>query len=120
MPPNGVVGGFIYAPAANQSWTRPREPLAGSTSPDYPWQAGFLWGAASPSHRSDSNASGIWRPKSADEFEVDDPNQDLVAVGNYPGVDYSIDPAPVQKLLTALRAGQIAPGRMYTATIMIQ
>lgn len=120
VPPNGVVGGFIFSPAADQTWTRLREPLEGSRYPDYTWQARALWGGGSAGHRTDSNASGIWRPKSADEFEVDDPDQELVAVGNYPGVDHPVDPEPVSTLLTALRAGRLEAGRMYTATIMIK
>jgi hypothetical protein len=61
----------------------------------------------------------VWRPKDATAFEVDDPERDLLAVGNYPELEERLDPAPVQYLLEELRAGRLEPGRMYTVTIMI-
>ena len=120
VPPNGIVGAFIVNPVAQQTWTRLRAPLEGRTYPGYTWQASTLWGGGSPNHIQDSNASGIWRPKAANEFEVDDPRQQLMVVGNYPGVEEAIDPEPIQFLLDGLRANRLQPGRMYTATIMIQ
>lgn len=120
VPPNGIVGGFIVNPVAQQTWTRLRTPLASRKYPGYTWQASTLWGGGSPNHIGDSNASGIWRPKAANEFEIDDPGQALLVVGNYPGVEEAIDPEPIQFLLDELRANRLQPGRMYTATIMIQ
>lgn len=119
VPPNGVVGGFVVNPPADQTWTRLRAPLAGLKYKDYTWQATTLWGGGSAGHRNDSNASGIWRPKGANEFEVDDPSQDLLVVGNYPGTGTGIDGAPILAMVEQLRQGRLEPGRMYTATIMI-
>jgi hypothetical protein len=119
VPPNGIVGGFIMSPAAQQTWTRLREPLKGRKYPAYTWTPSQLWGGGSAGHTSDSNASGIWRPKAADAFEADDPNQQLLNVGNYPGVDNLVDPEPIAALLTALRENRLQAGRMYTATIMV-
>jgi hypothetical protein len=120
VPPNGIVGGFIINPVQNQTWTRLRVPLQGRRYPTYTWEASTLWGGGSAGHTDDSNASGMWRPKAANAFEVDDPNQQLLVVGNYPGVEEAIDPEPIQFLLDELRANRLQPGRMYTATIMIQ
>jgi hypothetical protein len=119
VPPNGIVGGFVVNPVQNQTWTRLRSPLQGRRYPSYTWQATTLWGGGSAGHTDDSNASGIWRPKSGSEFEVDDPTQQLLVVGNYPGTGTAIDPAPVQFLLDELRANRLQAGRMYTATMMI-
>ncbi|MGE0862413.1 MAG: hypothetical protein AB7P34_00820 [Vicinamibacterales bacterium] len=121
VPPNGIVGGFTVNPPADESWTRLREPLAGLKYRDYTWQATTLWGGGSAGHRNDSNASGIWRPKGANEFEVDDPSQDLLAVGNWPGIDplNRVDTAPLAALLQALREGELEAGRMYTVTVMV-
>jgi hypothetical protein len=120
VPPDGVVGGFVWWPTEEQSWTRLRAPLKGLKYPAYTWSATALWGGGSAGHRNDSNASGIWRPKSADEFEVDDPNQALVNVGNYPGADYALSGDPIAYLLAKLRSGQLEAGKMYTATIMVK
>lgn len=120
VPPNGIVGGFIVNPTRRETWTRLRSPLRSQKYPGYTWNATTLWGGGSAGHTDDSYASGIWRPKAANEFEVDDPNQTLLAVGNYPGVDEPVDPEPIQFLLDELRANRLQAGRMYTATIMIQ
>lgn len=119
VPPNGIVGGFIMSPVRNQSWIRLRDPLKGKKYPDHTWTATQLWGGGSAGHTSDSNASGIWRPKAAEAFEQDDPNQTLLNVGNYPGIEHAADPEPIASLLASLREGRLEAGRMYTATIMI-
>lgn len=120
VPPNGVVGGFVVNPPADETWTRLRAPLAGLKYADYTWQATTLWGGGSAGHRNDSDASGIWRPKGANEFEVDDPAQALVVVGNYPGTGTGIDGTSILGLVEQLRQGRLVSGRMYTATIMIE
>ncbi len=119
VPPNGIVGGFIVAPAAQQTWTRLRQPFKGSRFPAYTWTATQIWGGGSAGHTDDSDASGIWRPRAANAFEQDDPAQTLLAVGNYPGLATAVDGESVAGLLTSLRAGRLQAGRMYTATIMI-
>jgi hypothetical protein len=119
VPPNGIVGGATINPVANETWTRLRQPLVGRKYPAYTWQATVLSGAASPGHRDDSNASGIWRPRSAAAFHEDDPNQALLNVGNYPGAGTTLDPAPIAGLLQSLREGRLEAGRMYTVTMMI-
>jgi len=119
VPPNGIVGGVTINPVATETWTRLRRPLVGRKYPAYTWQATILSGAASPGHRDDSNASGIWRPKAAASFHEDDPNQALLNVGNYPGTGSTLDPEPLAGLLAMLRSGQLQTGRMYTVTMMI-
>ena len=119
VPPNGIVGGVTINPVASETWTRLRQPLVGRKYPAYAWQATILSGAASPGHRDDSNASGIWRPKAAASFHEDDPAQALLNVGIYPGAGSTLDPEPIAGLLTMLRSGQLQAGRMYTVTMMI-
>lgn len=119
VPPNGIVGGFVMSPAAQQSWTRLRQPLQGRQFPGYTWTATLLWGGGSAGHVSDSNASGIWRPRAANAFEEDDPNQRLLNVGNWPGTGTGLDSTPLAALLQALREGRLESGRMYTVTMMI-
>lgn len=115
---SGIVGGFTWFPTANQSWTRMREPMAAARYA-YTWNARVLWGAASAGHRSDSNASGIWRPKSATDFHTHDAAQPLINVGNFPGAGEHLSADGVLDLLARLRAGTLAPG-LYTATIMVE
>lgn len=119
VPPNGIVGGFIVAPASQETWTRLRAPLKGRKYPSYTWTPTTLWGGGSAGHMDDSNASGIWRPKSGTAFEEDDPSQTLLVVGNFPGIETRLDPAPIAELLAMLRDGRLEAGKMYTATIMI-
>lgn len=94
-------------------------PTSATKYPVYTWTATQLWGGGSAGHTSDSNASGIWRPRAAEAFEEDDSNQVLLNVGNYPGTENEVDPEPIAGLLTALREGRLQAGRMYTATIMV-
>ena len=113
----GVVGGFIYTPSSRANWTRFRAPVAGSKYRTATFDALTLWGGGSADHRNDSTASGIWRPKSATEFHTDDPAQRLTNIGHYTGDVLSADGA--LDLVARLRRGELQPGHMYTATIMI-
>lgn len=113
----GVVGGFIYTPSSRANWTRFRAPVAGSKYRTATFNAVTLWGGGSADHRNDSTASGIWRPKSTTEFHTDDPAQRLTNIGHYTGDVLSADGA--LDLVGRLRRGELQPGHMYTATIMI-
>jgi hypothetical protein len=101
VPTTGLVGGYIASPPSQQTWTRLRAPLVGLRPPYPVWQAQALWGGGSGNHRDDPRASGIWRPRDAEHFFEDDPSQTL------------------PDLLLRLRTGQLEPGRLYTATIMV-
>jgi hypothetical protein len=113
----GVVGGFIYTPASRETWTRLQTGLRGQRYPSAFWQPEILWGGGSANHMADSNASGIWRPKSAAEFHTDDPTQRLINIGHYVGGP--LESYGIEDLLDRLRAGTLEPGHMYTATMMI-
>ncbi|MBI5509689.1 MAG: hypothetical protein HY903_13125 [Deltaproteobacteria bacterium] len=114
-PRNGVLGGFLWYPTENESWTQFREVETGRRYPDATWQVEILWGGATLQHRGpDSKASGVWRPKDAANFHVDDPAQTLVNVGAYAGAI-----GGVGELLDLLHAGSLEPNRMYTATVFV-
>lgn len=117
VPTTGLVGGYIASPPSQQSWTRLRAPLVGLRPPYPVWQAQALWGGGSGNHRDDPRASGIWRPRDAEHFFEDDPSQALPNIGGWTEGLASGD--GVADLLQRLRTGQLEPGRMYTATIMV-
>lgn len=117
VPATGIVGGFIATPASRANWTVFRRPLAGQRYPAATFTATALWGGGSVNHRSDSNASGIWRPKSVFQFHTDDPRQTLPVIGHYTGDVASAD--GVLDLLERLRRNELQPNHMYTATIML-
>lgn len=118
VPPNGIVGGFIASPASLEVWTRLRAPLVGRRPPYPVWQAQALWGAASPGHRDDPDATGVWRPRDPERFFEDDPAQSLPYIGGWTSDEAAGD--GLADLLDRLRTNRLEPGRMYTATIMIQ
>lgn len=116
-PRNGVVGGFIYYPTPSQIWTPLRNDVKGKKYPTASWKPEILWGAATSQHQGpDMRASGIWRPKSAEEFTTDDPQQKLVFVGGYQYSPYH-DFTGVKELVDRLHAGELQPGHMYTASV---
>lgn len=118
--PNGVVGGFLFYPPEQEVWTRLRSPLKGMRYPEATWKAEILWGAATLAHGGpDSRSGGIWRPKSAQEFTEDSPEQSLVYVGNYqysPEYDFT----GVQELVSRVKSGELPAGRLYTANVFFR
>ncbi len=117
VPPTGIVGGFTASPVELESWTRLRAPLTGRRPPYPAWQAQALWGGASPGHRDDPRASGVWRPRDAEHYFEDDPASTLPNIGGWTADVASGD--GLATLLDLLRTNRLEPGRMYTATIMI-
>lgn len=109
----GVVGGFTAYPASDSDLEKFWEPIAGeqySTN----WQAKILWGGASAGHQDDDKvtASGVWRPKSADELFIDDPSR-LPYIGPPSGTYAALD------ALLALQAdGTLERGKIYTMSVM--
>lgn len=117
IPSTGIVGGFIAVPT-EENWTRYRSPLRALRS-SFSWQAQFLWGGGSANHTNDRHATGMWRPKSPTEFFVDDPSQALGNIGNY-SIGQTDPGAGLRALLAKLRRGELLPGKIYTATLMIK
>lgn len=119
VPPNGLVGGFIANPSADENWTRLRQPLKAVRS-NYEWTAKMLWGGGSSLHVSDPSASGVWRPKSPDEFLVDDPAQTLPNIGVYADITKDDYATKLTSLIDLLKNDKLEKNRMYTITLMSQ
>ena len=118
VPSTNLVGGYIAAPVTSANWERFRQPMQGARYPGYTWRPTILWGGGSGNHRNDPNASGVWRPRSHADFYTDDAAQALVNVGAYSFA--SNDVSGAADVVTRLINGQLEPGRMYTATIMLE
>ena len=117
VPDTGVVGGHLWHPSEDQDWTRFREPLDG-LSYDHSWQPSVLWGAATKNHAGpDSEASGIWRPASAEDYHTDDPNQSLLVHGKYDAKFALTGGAGIRELVEQVRAGQHPEGVMLTVSV---
>jgi hypothetical protein len=117
VPANGVVGGFIANPAKDENWTRLAKPMKALRS-SYEWTAKVLWGAGSGNHVNDPVASGVWRPKSPDEFMVDDPAQALPNIGGYADITKDDYATKLTALIDLLKTSKLEKNRMYTITLM--
>ncbi len=117
VPPNGVVGGFIANPAADENWTRLRSPLKAVRS-SFSLTATLLWGGGSGNHVDDPKASGLWRPKSPTEFLVDDPAGTLPNIGGYADISKDDYATQLTSLLDMLKSNKLEKNRMYTITLM--
>jgi hypothetical protein len=112
-PRNGVVGGFIYDPTESETWTQFETITTGRVNPAVAWASDILWGGGTLNHQGvDDTSSGVWRPKDASNFYVDDPGAHLVNIGAYWG-----NPEGLTDLLDKLHSGRLEQGRMYTAAI---
>ncbi|MCX7014700.1 MAG: hypothetical protein NTW86_19485 [Candidatus Sumerlaeota bacterium] len=108
--PNAVASGLIATELGEL-----RSPIQSSDGSS--WQAEVVWGIVRrPGHGpgADDNAAGLWRPKSAEEFTVDDPAGHLVAVG---GGSRRLEEA--EKLAKDLAAGDVDRPPVISATIMV-
>jgi len=119
VPDTGVVGGLIWHPVSSQDWERFRTPLSGLRYPDKFWKGEILWGAATHLHMGpDSEATGIWRPQSAESFHEHDPSGDLIYMGNYINAHFSIGAGEgVQELLDQVSDNAHPEGVMLTASV---
>lgn len=114
VEPSAVTGGFIAIPPDESVYYRFLSAIQGRVFPEYSWQASLLWGGASRQHMQDIYASGIWRPKSGEEFFVHDPTAPLPHIGGY-----TFEVGGVYDLIDRLDRGVLLPAKMYTATIFI-
>lgn len=114
VTPTAVIGGHIYDPYSDkfQNWERFRTPLQGSKYPWAWWRGSILMGSGTPSHTYDPAPSGVWRPKNAYDYWSDDPEGDIVCVGQYTG-----SVAGVSELVNLYKTGAIAADKMLTASI---
>mgnify|MGYP005636802069 CR=1 FL=1 len=113
VTPSNVAGGFLAIPPEYSVFDHFLAPIEG-THYNYTWMADILWGAASYLHSSDITASGVWKPKSKDEFYEHSSSQRLIYVARYLGT-----PAGVKALLNKIESGERPSGKIYTAAIFI-
>jgi hypothetical protein len=116
VEPTDVIGGHIYDPYNEkfQNWERFRQPLAGQQFPHAVWKGNILMGSGTPDHTYDPAPSGVWRPKNKYEYWQDDPNGNIMVVGQYTG-----DVDGVQELVDLYQSGTVSPNKMLTASIHI-
>ena len=118
VPDTRVVGGHVWYPVESADWERFRDPLPGIAH-DTLWSPAILWGGATLQHAGpDSEASGVWRPRSAVDYHEDDPEGTLIVMGNFVDAKFEIGQGGgIQILLDELRAGNHPEGVMLTVSV---
>jgi hypothetical protein len=116
VKPSGVAGGFLYGPldqTLQPWWDRMREPIRGWKYPNYEWRCQILWGAGTATHSGEEYyISGLWRPKSREEYFTNDPKGNLISHGHWRIAKDVID------LVDKMRRGDLQPADgMFTAAI---
>jgi hypothetical protein len=108
-----VIGGHIWDPDLPQfqGWDRFREPVQGVAYPRASWRGDILIGAGTPNHVNDPLVSGLWRPADRDNFFVDDPAANVVAVGAWRD-----EVAGVEELVALRADGTVAEDVMLTVS----
>ncbi|MBM3271638.1 MAG: hypothetical protein FJZ01_28730 [Candidatus Sericytochromatia bacterium] len=108
-----VIGGHIWDPTLPefQKWDRYRVPVAGTKYPNASWRGDILSGSGTPYHVKDPLVSGVWRPQDRDNYFVDDPAGNIVALGAWH--DAVVGVSELVKLYTA---GTVPPDRLLTAS----
>jgi len=112
VQPSGLVGGFIVSPVSESKVDYFQEPLKGNIY-DYTWEAEILWGGGTGLHQDEEAfwASGVWRPKSKEEFLVD-------KKGNLPNVGkYDTGWEGLQELLEKQKNGELNVDQIYTVSV---
>jgi len=114
VPPTDIIGGHIWDPYNEKyaDWERFRQPLPGSQFPHYTWNGRVLIGSGTPGHTYDPQPSGIWRPADKYRYWQDDPDGNVLCVGQYTG-----DLAGVQELVQLYRSDAIPADQILTCTI---
>lgn len=81
---------------------------------NFEWQARWLWGDATLLHTHDTETAGIWRPKDAEHFYVNDDSALIPCIGKYTNdIEGGYD------LVERAEAGNTEPNKMLTAAIFI-
>lgn len=113
VTPSGIVGGFIAAPASQSEYIELSQTLTGSKYPTYSWTPTALWGGGTGLHINETGqwVSGIWIPKSAEDFFTP-ASSGTPVIGRYDGDFNGLD-----ALLAKQAAGDLEAGNMYTITI---
>jgi len=108
-----VIGGHIWDPSLPEfaEWDRFREPLAGERYPAASWRGDILIGAGTPNHTNDPLVSGVWRPQDRDNYFVDDPDANIVALGGWHD-----DVAGVEELVALYADGVVPADTLLTAS----
>ncbi len=114
IDPGDIVGGLIVDPPEDSVYAQYLSPMASNRCSGYFWNGKWLWGDATGLHTNDTPASGIWRPKNAENYYVHDENAPLLAIGKYRN---TID--GVYDLVAKLDKGEAPPGKIYTAAIFV-
>lgn len=108
-----VVGGHIWLPGL-QKWEQYRTSQAGAHYPQFRWRGDILMGAATPDHVNDPIVSGVFHPKDASNYWVDDPNGNIISIMGFKGTV-----AGISELYSLAAAGTVSATCMPTATIHI-
>ncbi|MBN1542585.1 T9SS type A sorting domain-containing protein [candidate division KSB1 bacterium] len=116
VEPTDVIGGHIYDPYSEkyQDWERFRSPLQGEKYPEVFWPGRILIGSGTPNHVADPAPSGVWRPRGKYDYWSDDPDGNIVCVGQYTG-----DVAGVVELVQLYQNGLVSPEKILTASIYV-
>ena len=119
VPDTVVVGGFLWYPEEHANWEQFLTPMSGKTFPNFQWSPSILWGGATMNHQGpESEASGVWHPKSVANFHEDDSNNPLSVIGTYRDAKFEIGQGEgLTELIEQVRAGAHPEGVMLTAAI---
>jgi hypothetical protein len=114
VTPSTVAGGFIADPPSASLLERYWKPVEGKRY-DYVWAPTVLFGGGTSKHVNESLLwmSGMWRPKSNEEFLVHDPAAAIPVVGHYRSTWEGLE-----RLVEKQAAGELDPMKMYTVTVM--
>jgi hypothetical protein len=108
-----VVGGHIWLPG-QQKWEQYRTSQPGQHYPQFRWRGDILMGAATPDHIHDPVVSGVFHPKDASNYWVDDPTGNIVSVTGFKG-----DVPSITELYNLAATGTVSSACMPTATVHI-
>jgi hypothetical protein len=116
VEPAPVVGGHVYLPGEGfQNWPRFSDGIHGQKyGAQAFWQPTILTGSATYLHQDEPMITGVWRPKSVEDFLQHDPHGALVSIG-----EWGPTSASILRLLDDIRDGALPQDKMYTAALGI-
>lgn len=112
-----VIGGHIWDPALPQfqEWDRFRFPVPGEAYPWASWRGDILMGSGTPNHVNDPVVSGVWRPRDRDHYFEDDPDGNIVAIGQFRGTL-----AGITELRALYLSGLVSPTCLLTTSLHLK